>query len=283
MPFVRRREECITEVIVADTHFGSAYGLMPPNFQKSTGDLATLNQGQEYLWECWQHATKVLPRKFDLLVLNGDLTHGQNPKEKARDLTEADPEWQQRAAYEALAPLAERANKVYGTVGSEYHAGEAGAWEEQLCQRLGAVPDDWGHHARDWLGLNLEGVMQDIAHSQSVMTRYRSTAGERDIQFEALIADMKEGGKSHLMIRSHIHTHFELFIEETLYLSTLAFQLQTRYARRHKMRQRYIQKHIGIALVRLYPNRVGKDPRVAEVQLMRYNHPKWKRDRYEKA
>jgi len=282
MRLLRKREDCITEVIVADTHFGSAFGLMPPDFRNSMGAVAGLNVGQKYLWECWQHALDVLPRKFDVLVLNGDLTHGQNPKELARDVTEPDPEWQQRAAYQGLLPLVERAGAVYGTMGSEYHVGVAGQWEEQLLCRLGAVPDAWGHHARDWLGLDLEGVRQDVAHSQSVFTRYRASGGEREIQFEALVSDVK-GGRSHAIVRSHVHTYFEVFIEDALFLSTPAFQLSTRWARTRKMRQRFVQKYVGIVVLRLYPGRVGKRMKVVKAdEPIWFDHPKWPRDKYER-
>jgi len=272
----------LTEVIVSDTHVGSAYGVFPQGFRKSTGEIVRLNKGQRYLGKCWQHVLGVLPPTFDILVLNGDLTDGQNPRQMARDLTEADPEWQGRAAYELLAPLAERAGVVYATMGTTYHTGEAGTFEEQLAERLGAVPDEWGHCARDWLGLSVEGIKQDIAHAQSSMLRYKSTAAEREIQFEALAAVMKEGGTSHIIIRSHVHTYFNLFIEGTLYVSTFSFQLDSRYARLLKVKNRYLQRHIGVTVLELYPERVGKELHVAEIKPIYFKHPKWRREKYER-
>lgn len=269
----------ITGVVLSDPHVGSAYGLFPGGFRLSNGSEAGLNLGQVYLLNCWEDFLERIPPTFDLLLLNGDLINGQNVKETGADLTEIDPEWQQRAAYQLLEPLATRAREVYATRGSNYHAGECGRWEEQLAERLGAVPDSWGHHAWDWLLLDVQGVHLDVAHHQSVVSRFVSMPLEREEQFATMVAPWKQGG-SHLIIRSHVHRYSEVHVELQQSLSTAAWQLQTRFARMRTMPNRMFSRYIGGLWMELYPERVDTSDYAAAIHPVLYRHPDLARAQY---
>jgi len=273
----------LTAVVISDLHVGSAFAPMPKGFRLSTGARVRPNKGQLYLNRCWKNFTATIPDTFDLLILNGDLIHGQNHKEMAADLSEVDPEWQQRAALEFLHPLSERANRVYATKGSGYHVGEVGRWEEQLAHSLGAEPDERGHYAQDWLLLNVEGVLLDVAHTQSVVMRYVSMPLEREGQFDDMIADSKVGGASHLIIRSHAHRWVSTDVELKRSVGTASWQLQGPYVKRGKVPNRMFSKYIGGLWVELHPERVGKPEHCMTLHPVLYKHPKLRRAKYVRA
>jgi len=243
-----------TLLIISDLHVGSRWGLFPRDFQLSTGEVYQLNRGQEYLLECWEHTLAQVPKRFDVLIVNGDAINGPNPRESARDQIEQDPEWQVRAALALLEPVAKRARETYLTQGSAYHVGEAAKDEERLGWMLGAVPDPAGHYAWDWLLLDIQGVLLDISHHRSVGIRYESSFGEREMQFDRMIADVK-GGSADIIIRAHGHRFLNLNVDGDLFVGLPAWQLQTRYARRSRWPNRWLSRLIGGVRVDLYPDK----------------------------
>src|SRR5713226_3110815 len=64
-------------LVLGDIHIGSIYGLLPPDFVSSDGAEKPQNEGQKYLWECWQDM-KRRTAKFAIgsVVINGDLIEG---------------------------------------------------------------------------------------------------------------------------------------------------------------------------------------------------------------
>jgi len=265
-----------TLLLVSDLHVGSRWGLFPRDFQLSTGEVYQLNRGQEFLLSCWGHMLTQMPKRFDVLIVNGDAINGPNPKESARDQVEQDPEWQVRAALALLQPVAKRARETYLTQGSTYHVGEAAKHEERLAWMLGAVPDPAGHYAWDWLVLDIQGVRLDIAHHQSVVMRYLAVPLEREQQFDRMIADLK-GGSADLIVRSHAHRLMDLNVDGDLALGLPAWQLQTRYARRSRWPNRWLSRLIGGVRVDIYPDRKAGGPQnrtdyLAVVPLV-YPHP----------
>ena len=269
-------------LVISDTHVGSRWGLFPDKFRLSTGAKYTPNKGQRYLLRCWRAMQDDLAGDIDILILNGDIINGPNPKENARDQIEQDPDWQVRAAVELLTPLVARAGQVYATQGSPYHAGEGAQWDEAVAHALGAVPDEAGHQAWDWLLLDVEGVLLDVAHHQSVVMRYVTMPLEREQQFDQMIAAHK-GGSADLIIRSHAHRYVEANVELQRSVATAAWQLQTRYARRGRWPKRWFSRYIGGLLVEVYPGRKREHTYCTELRPLLYPHPRLTRRRYVKA
>ena len=147
-------------LVISDTHVGSRWGLFPDKFRLSTGAKYTPNKGQRYLLRCWRAMQDDLAGDIDILILNGDIINGPNPKENARDQIEQDPDWQVRAAVELLTPLVARAGQVYATQGSPYHAGEGAQWgcggplgargSKQPKKRLSNTPLEWRRGNASW-------------------------------------------------------------------------------------------------------------------------------------
>jgi hypothetical protein len=74
-------------LVLGDVHIGSIYGLLPPDFVSSDGSEKPQNEGQKYLWNCWQDM-KWRAAKFaiDSVVVNGDLIEGKQPKQKCSEI-----------------------------------------------------------------------------------------------------------------------------------------------------------------------------------------------------
>lgn len=277
----KRKPDKITILIVSDLQVGSAFGIFPERFTLSTGSEHNLNTGQRYLLSCWQHMLKTLP-KPDVFIVNGEATDGLSKKLLGRYRVEPDPKWQVRAALDLVEPFVRKAAEVYVTKGTDYHTRPAGQDDEDFAQhlmRFGAVPDALGHYAHDWLLLEKEGVTLDIAHTRSVMIRYESTAGEREVQFDAMSADLKEGGSSDLIVRSHGHRYVKGNVEGELFVLTPAWSLQTPYAARSKWPNRWLSRLIGGIQVDIYPTLKTGDPRqnreeFIHIKGLTYAHPK---------
>jgi hypothetical protein len=242
-------------VTIADLHTGSSYAPFPPDFTNSMGAVVTLNVGQQYLLECWRDFEERIPERFDALLLVGDMIHGQNPKESAAELCEVDPEWQERAALELLAPIAERAKAVYAVRGSPYHVGEMARWEEQLAKQLGAVPDKMGHCARAWLHLDVRGVLLDVAHRQSVTMVNLAMPIEREMRY-ALIRSQAEGEPApDIVIRAHVHTYKYLEVDGALGLSVPAWKMPSSYVMTSITPNRKRSRILGGVVLKVRPKR----------------------------
>jgi len=241
-------------LVISDLHVGSAYALMPKGFRASTGATVSLNTGQEYLWECWQHFLGLLPQKIDVLVINGDAVEGQNLAEECRFLAEVDPNFQARAAAELLAPVlsqvvsVDKQRQVYMSRGSRYHTGRGATTEETLGLLLAAVPGPDGRHTRPWFHLTMGGVLFDIAHHQSVTIRYRGMPLEREIGF-FLERTARRGDRlpaELVIVRSHTHSGYRRYEENhRMAVATPAWKLQDDFAAMSKYPNRFASDDIG--------------------------------------
>lgn len=75
-------------LVLNDLHVGSSFGLLPPEFMDTAGNVHQQNVGQKYLWERFTQTLKrIQPQKIDAIVINGDLYDGMQPKNKGIPLT----------------------------------------------------------------------------------------------------------------------------------------------------------------------------------------------------
>ena len=246
----------LTGIIVSDTHIGSAFGIFPEGYIGSTGSEITLNVGQKYLLECWDWMLEKVPRKVDFLMINGDVVDGTGRKDEGRWRVEPDPDFQVSAAkmlfLRGNPPLLNRAKRIYVSRGSAYHVETGARLDEIFAREIGATPDRMGHYASSWRILSCDGIDIDFAHHRSAHIRYESTPGEREMQFDRMIADLK-GGSSDLIIRSHGHRYVKLNVDGDLFLATPAWSLQTDFAKMSKYPNRLLSRLIGGVRVDLYP------------------------------
>ena len=264
-----------TVVIVADTHVGHKVGMMPANFRASSGATAPLNQGQEYLLEHYEDVLAALPRRIDVLLLNGDICEGQNLSETARALTEVDPTYQVRAAEELLAPLAKRARRVYATTGSKYHTGRGGRLDREVAERLGATRCGMANDfANPWILFRVGNQVISAHHHQSATTRYRSMPVEREIGFALEYCARTGQSMPTVFVASHVHWGFGMWRESgVVSVSTPAMKLQDDFAANGKVPWRWRPHELGFVLLRIFEEpvygfRVHAEPLVCQHPLL---------------
>lgn len=247
----------LTGLAVSDLHVGSAFGILPQGFRGSAGTEINLNSGQEYLLECWDWMLEQIPKRLDFLIINGDVVDGVSKKEEGRYRVESDPEFQVLAAKALFSrgnpPLLKRAKKKYVSKGSAYHSGMGSYLDEIFAREVGAERDCMGHYASNWHILSCEGIDIDFAHHRSVHIRYESSQGERELQFDRMVADLKEGS-SDLILRSHGHRYVKLNVDGDLFVATPPWQLQTEFAKMSRWPNRYLSRLIGGVRIDLYPD-----------------------------
>lgn len=238
----------LTGVAVSDTHVGSAFGIFPPEFVGSAGSEINLNVGQEYLLKCWDWMLEQIPQRLDFLIVNGDVADGTARKDEGRWRVEPDPDFQVLAAKALFLrgdpPLLHRAKKVYVSRGSAYHSETGARLDEIFAREVGAERDRMGHYASAWRVLSCEGVDIDFAHHRSTHIRYESSPGEREMQFDRMVADIK-GGSSDLILRGHGHRLVKLNVDGDLFLATPSWSLQTDFAKMSRWPNRYLSRLIG--------------------------------------
>jgi len=219
-------------LLLADMHVGSRWGIFPAHCHGSLDTDIQLNTSQQYLLACWERMVQEVSQHDKiLLVLVGDIIDGQNLRQEGRFLCEPDPQFQARAARVLLAPLLERATKVYLTRGTPYHTGSAGQDEEFLGEIIGAEKGTDGRCVRGWLLLRIGNVLLDIAHRQSYSLRYRSTTLERELGFalERIGAGQDMIAKL-CIVRAHTHIFRLVDDGSNLVISLPSWKLQDEYA-----------------------------------------------------
>ena len=254
-------------LLVSDLHVGSAFGLLPEGFQGSNGAIVNLNSGQQYLWSCWQHFLGLLPQKIDALFINGDAVDGPNEKEEARFLSEVDPDFQARGAYQALESALERVSlhepdvrNIFLSRGSRYHVGSGGSnGEETLGALLKARKGPDGRYSRPWTQADIGGVHFDVAHHQSFTIRFRDMPLEREIEFylDRVARQRKVVPDRVVIVRSHVHGSLRVIQEDGIVaVSTPCWKLQDNYAAMSRYPNRMFSPEIGAVGLWIRPDKI---------------------------
>ena len=268
---------------LGDIHAYHRCGLTPRGSVGSTGAEIPLNRYQEYLADCWDDQLRRLPQKIGMLLLNGDLTEGQNLKEEARALSETDPPFQVRGAVQLLSPLVERVEPFRGVApvfvmrGSRYHTGVGGLYEEWVAASLGAVPNRFGSHTHTHLRCYVRGVYFDVAHHQSYTIRYRSMPLEREYAFllERFGRERRKVPDEVVIIRSHVHHGFLMWRERGVTVISLpSWKIQDDYARMSRYPNRVVPDNLGSVGLIIHPE-AANGSRVEVIQDYLYDHPAW--------
>lgn len=226
-------------VVVADTHVGSIYGLLPPGFVTSDDCPVNLNVGQKFLWECWQHfVAKVAAYNPAAVVANGDLIDGLQPAQRGTELCLTLLSDQTKAAQTILkdALKAWGSPKLYVVAGTAYHTSPAAREEEVIAETLNAQTykgTGTGRYVRQALDLDVDGVQLNFAHAIGVTTgSYRATAIDKEALFATLAGREGKAAKCDGIVRSHVHSFTHLELPHKHALTTPCWQLQTEFCRK---------------------------------------------------
>ena len=223
-------------LVVSDIHVGHHLGLAHPNMKDPWGKPATLNEGQEYLWHCWQHLIgEARERKPSVLVINGDLLDGEGRLSAGNEQSSTITAWQQKMAVKVLEPLAAVADEVWVVRGTPYHDGRLGIDVEPVAAALGARAErgnkDW--HSHDTLDLDVDGVILNVHHEiQSGQYWYKSTGFDREGALAAFAGMSGKFPQAKCIVRSHLHYFMHVEHSSVHIVGTPCWQLQTFYMQR---------------------------------------------------
>jgi len=259
-------------LVIGDLHVGSMYGLLPPDFISCDGAEKVQNDGQKYLWECWEDLKRKAARfSIDCVVVNGDVIEGKQPKQKASELTLVAPNDQEAAAVFLLRDLRNWLEKnmrrkvpFYFIQGTEYHDGRGAEELESIAARIeGANIESTfvGRHCKEVLDLDMDGVALNFAHHVGGGSGFsRSGSIDTEAVWAQLAGSKGQAKPPDLIVRSHLH--FYMHIEHTNRHAFVCpcWQLQTRFARRRSAFK--LIPDIGAIIFHIFPEakRQGLDP-----------------------
>jgi len=252
----------------------------------SNGVTLNLNKGQQYVLANTKIIEDAVRRitggTLHVLGVVGDSVDGKQKKDDGEYIIERDTTYQAEAAYQIIEPFANMADVVYVFRGSGYHVGPNGEAEEWVAQQLGATPDPFGRHTWEWLPeLNIEGIIADVGHHQSVTIVNRTMPLEREIRFAWQVTELKS--MPHIIIRAHAHLGSFIEVDGRCALALPPMQLQTSFARSSRWPNRYLTQWLGMVLIELLPDRLGTMRQPFNVHWLRFRHPKLARETYTEA
>jgi hypothetical protein len=213
---------------VSDFHFGSSWGLWPPNFEAEdprTGDMDKwiMNPTQERLWKMFQFMCEKA-KDVDIIIFNGDLCDGPQRKAWGKGTKTPDLNVQAKACEHAIKLLPDVPK--YFTQGSEYHTMNDRPLEQYIAERAGGEFGD--DLCIDECGIRIY-ARHFIPVSKSAWM-YRTTPVARDLMLLALSDTPEHYGKVDLAIFSHAHYKCGVILGGTVGVITPCFQARTPFA-----------------------------------------------------
>lgn len=270
-------------VIVSDIHAGCKFALCPPGgVSLDHGGRYKPSRSQEKLHEFWQHGwdtwvPQVTRGEPYAVVCNGDILDGVH--HRANTQITHNMEDQRSIAYEILAPIRDRAAKLYMVRGTEAHVGQGAQDEEAVAKRLDAVRDEHGHYSRYELWMQLGTALVHCSHhiGTTGSMAYETSAPMRELA--ELLGDSARWGNTppDVVVRSHRHRHVQIQIPTrqiyAICFTTAAWQLRTPFA--YKVPGgRVATPHIGMSLVRCGDEEVYTRHYVQTIPRNKVAHPR---------
>ena len=157
-------------VVISDTHCGSSKALLAPDaFSIETGPIPQ-NALQKWMWakwlEMWDYID-TLPGDFDVIV-NGDAIEGFH--HRATEVLGVTPYDHVQMFYDVFDPIAQKANRVWFTRGTEAHTGAAS--EDGIAKHYrGCSVTREPLLAADAIHMKREGVPCAFAHHMPATSR----------------------------------------------------------------------------------------------------------------
>jgi predicted phosphodiesterase len=223
---------------LSDTHPGSIYGMLPPNFVGSNQQPVGQNALQKYTWECWLDMIR-WAGQVDAIMIVGDVVEGKQFKSHASELCLPLVSDQEQASIEVFTPLidATKPKKLFFIKGTFYHDDEMGRSVDNVAKALKATTYEGlgvGTYAKEVLDIDIEGVPFDFSHGISVSGGlYRAVAIDREALWSAIAGKTGKAPKADVIVRGHAHyfVHVEHVTKHAVILP--AWQLQTSFMRKH--------------------------------------------------
>lgn len=262
--------------IVSDLHVGDYAGLWHPDYVLEGGGGWKNNPAQRYLLRIYQDLLDWYPERLDAVIINGDVTAGENPAERGARLVTTDIKDQAHCAAMLLDPLRQRTEKFWVIRGTPYHIGRKAEGPEALGQDLEAMKWPDGRYSGMWLVGKVEGtnVVLDVSHEIPQTLVYMSTSLEREGVWARRDRRGKGiSGKHIIMIRSHRHewriTGGVTQTLEDIAVGTPCFQIQTPFAIRKSPNK--LVPDLGGILIEI--NEEAEDNAIKVLKRL-YKHPR---------
>jgi hypothetical protein len=215
-------------LVLNDLHVGSSFGLLPPDFMDTKGNVHLQNCGQKYLWERFtQTLSRIQPQHIDAVVINGDLCDGMQPKNKGVPLTLHRWEDQREAS---VAVLMEVKNTFptaqwFFIEGTPYHE-ERDNVVQAAYLLLEKTPD-----VRRTLKLRVGDAILQFHHETSFSGGITKAGSlEKEIVNQWLAEASNDWDKVHCEVRAHCHYFAYVGRKDRLAIVCPAWQLQTEYS-----------------------------------------------------
>jgi hypothetical protein len=207
-------------VVISDIHAGCKLGLCPSGLiPLDDGASYSSSKLQQKVWKMWEKffnewVPKVTKGEKYVIVNNGDALdgiHHGSVTQITHNLT-----IQAAIARTILEPVISNKNCIgyYHIRGTEAHVGKSAQNEERLAKELGAIPNEFGQHARWDMWLKLHERLIHFSHhiGATGSSSYESTA-----VYKEMVEAFNEAGRWNdkppdVCVRSHRHRQFEIRI-----------------------------------------------------------------------
>lgn len=215
-------------LLLADTHCGSRYALVPPQYRPAKAGPAGVFM--EYVWSIYQDMLRRLP-PLDLVIHDGDACEGEHPTlRSAPDAIDTSPLRQTDMAIETLGPLRDKTKHFWLVRGSGFHDGK---WCEAL-ERLGAELKAEMWSDRRYSGEVLEGTFGgyawNVAHAQTTGAIYPGTLQNRTAWFANMADGLAKTVPADIIVRAHTHASSKGYYMGKWVLSCRCWKLVNPYA-----------------------------------------------------
>lgn len=210
-------------LIVSDLHCGSVVGLVPPDFECEEEQRVRHSPITGWIWDQWQALLPwVQQHTGDAgygLLCNGDTIEGLH--HRTTQVWSPDAADHHNAAKQCLEPLADGANRVVFTLGTECHTGNS---ERALAKHFGGeVYDVFRHTER---GVNMMALHHMPATSREWL---KSNALGMELANHQLCEARQGRPITEVLIMSHRHV-FGCFTDGMgMAIATPAWQALTRH------------------------------------------------------
>lgn len=229
-------------VILSDIHSGSEYAVKSPWATVREDDThSQMNSQQEVLFDHWKDLSKKW-RRPDVLIINGDLIEGLQPKSQLTHCWSSDLFDQADDCIRLVNMFG--AKTIYVVRGTPYHTQTRGIdIEESIAKELGAVKER-SRYSTEFKLLDISpnrfiGRIVHVTHhiAGSKWFMYRSTALARDMASmmlnESHFVERDIGQKIFGIIRAHNHYFWYSESATRIMIQGPCWQLMTPFA--HKV------------------------------------------------
>ena len=236
-------------LILSDLHVGADTGCCLPSVHVSIDDTFIDHTAFGIQKESYDRLSQVCDEagRVSFVILNGDICHGHNYKERGKYCWTTDMRAQAVVAAETLLDTvnAKKNAKWWLTTSSGYHGGSNPSADELLVKELQTRGIDAKLNT-EW-ALNINDMRIHCTHQVGVSSSvYWATAIARELLMEELHTGT--WGSFDYVIRSHCHYFYQVSDGGTVGIITPAFMGRDAYIAKKGLR---FNPHIGAVMLKI--------------------------------